>query len=372
MKVNIGMLAISAVLVIGAVFTSGCIQERSTITPNETSTNFIYIPIPIGSYSVADVPLTSCGVVSERGVVGSIDDSRSFEDPHHYLAQLIWFGGDGYLEYKLKNPLPDNSKVKTIRLFFEVCSEAPRYDLNQKTDISVYINGKKIGVHTINSDFGGERGKYTPEWWPADNTQYGKPVFVEVRKDGTYIGENYNSDWAEKKKAEINFKKVSDAGIEELQLNQEFITIRIGVDKDAQHKGGMNLFGEKFGNYPKTLTLGLEYEGEKIYQPKIADIIDNPKEYENKNVILVVHPGGWSCPPQKATTIPEGFSRSATMIYDDTGCLYGDGDILVGKVLSPEIHTINAPGNESIIIKGKVKLDRNEIPFISPVNETDE
>jgi len=36
------------------------------------------------------------------------------------------------------------------------------------------------------------------------------------------------------------------------------------------------------------------------------------------------------------------------MIYDDTGCLYGGGDILVGKVFSPEIYTITTPGNESI------------------------
>jgi len=167
----------------------------------------------------------------------------------------------------------------------------------------------------------------------------------------------------------INFQKVSDVGIKELNLNQSFITIRIGVDKDAQHRGGMNIFGEKFGNYPQTFTLGLEYDGEKIYQPMILDIINNPEKYENKTVIIAVHPGGWVCPPKKSTLLPEGFSRSATMIYDDTGCLYGDGDILVGKVLSPETHTIATPGNETIVIKGKVKLDKNKIPFISPLNE---
>jgi len=234
----------------------------------------------------------------------------------------------------------------------------------------VYINGKKIGTHTIGSDFGGKRGKYTPQWWPTDNSQYGKTIFVEVKQDGTYIGDSYNSDWAEKKKVEINFQKVSDIGFGDLDLNQRFITLRIGVDKDAQHRGGMNLFGQRFGNYPKALTLGLEYKGEKIYQPEIGQIIDNPKKYANKNIILSVHPGGWSCPSKKSTAIPEGFSRSATMIYDSTGCLYGNGDILIGKILSPELHTINVPGNETIVMEGKVKLDKNNVPFITLLSDT--
>jgi len=42
---------------------------------------------------------------------------------------------------------------------------------------------------------------------------------------------------------------------------------------------------------------------------------------------------------------------------------------LVGKVFSPETHTITTPGNKIIVIKGKVRLDKNKIPFISPLNE---
>jgi len=331
-----------------------------------SNTNFISIPIPVGAYS-------NYSLDDQAYPYGAVDrdlkEKLSLDSPYRYLAQLIWFEGSGYLEYRMKNPLPKNSQVKALRLFFEASSEEG-HSLNH-TDISVYINGKKVGEYTIINEFNAERGKYTPEWWPINKTQYGKPIFVEVREDGTYIGDSYNSDWVEKKKAKISFKKVSDAGIKELKLDQEIITLRIGVDKNAKHKGGMSLFGEKFGNYPKTLTLGLEYEGEKMYQPKIAEIIENPEKYENKTVIMAVHPGGWGCPPGKATRIPEaeGFSRSSTMIYDDTGCLYGSKDILIGKILVPEIHTLPIPGNETIVIKGKVKLDKNKIPFISPLNE---
>ena len=68
------------------------------------------------------------------------------------------------------------------------------------------------------------------------------------------------------------------------------------------------------------------------------------------HVIIAVHPGGWICPSKKSTPLPEGFSRSATVFYDDTGCLYGNGNILIGKVLSPDTHTIATPGNETIVI----------------------
>ena len=55
----------------------------------------------------------------------------------------------------------------------EVCSEAPLYNLNWPSDMTVWINGVEIGTWTSPSDFGGERGQLTPEWWPLRNTQYG-------------------------------------------------------------------------------------------------------------------------------------------------------------------------------------------------------
>ena len=336
------------------------INSNITNSNGNKTLNFISIPIPIGAYSSYSADHQPNGIIDDKQ-----NDKLTFEGVSHYLAQLVWFGEDGFLEYQVKNPLLSEDKPKVLRLFLEVCSETWGYSLDHKTDISLYVNGEKIGEYTIPSDFGGKRGKYTPQWWPTANTQYGEPLFIEVRNDGVYIANNYDDSWEYNKVSKFNFQKVSNVTISELALGQKYITLKIGVDKDAQHKGGMNLFGEKFGNYPKALTLGIEYQGEKIYQPTIEEIIDNPAMFQDKDVILAVHPGGWSCPPGKSTSIPEGFSRSAMMIYDDTGCLYGDGDILVGKVLSPEVHTINTPGNETIIVKGKVKLDKNKIPYLA-------
>lgn len=331
--------------------------------PEQITQNRISLPIPVGAYFSYSAEHQPSGIIDTEQ-----KDKLSFDKDNHYLAQLVWFGEDGFLEYQVKNPLSIKDKPKALRLFLEACSETWGYSLDNKTDISFSVNGVKIGQYLIPSDFGGKRGKYTPEWWPTANTQYGEPIFVEVRQDGTYVANSYSDDWKNNKTPELNFQRISDVKIGDLPLNKKLITLRVSVDKDAQYKGGLNLFGDEFGNYPKTLTLGIEYDGDKIYQPTIGEIIDKPEEFENKKVILAVHPGGWGCPSKKSTAIPEGFSRSATMIYDDTGCLYGNGDILVGKILSPEVHTINVPGEETIVVEGKIKLDKNNIPFLLPLN----
>jgi hypothetical protein len=38
------------------------------------------------------------------------------------------------------------------------------------------------------------------------------------------------------------------------------VAIRVGVRADADHVGGINLFGRAFGNYPQDLELRIEYE----------------------------------------------------------------------------------------------------------------
>lgn len=357
------VLGVVLVVILGILFL--CFQKKqyspSVNLPSEqASQNWIALPIPVGAFSSYDVPNQPQGIIDLKE-----EDKLGFDKDNHYLAQLVWFGKDGFLEYHIKNPLSPKDEPEILRLFLETCSETWGYSLDNKTDISFSINGVKVGQYLIPSDFGGKRGKYTPQWWPTANTQYGKPIFVEVRKDGTYMSEGYSDDWKENKIPNLDFQKVSSVTINDIPLDKKTIILKIGVDKNASHQGGLNLFGDRFGNYPKTLTLGIEYKGEKTLQPTIGEIISQPKQFKNKKVILTVHPGGWSCPVKKSTPIPEGFSRSATMVYDDSGCLYGGANILVGKILSPDVHPINAPGQETITEEGVIKLDKNGVPFLA-------
>jgi len=42
-----------------------------------------------------------------------------------------------------------------------------------------------------------------------------------------------------------------------------YISVKIGVAEDAVHLGGVNLFGDKFGNYAQPLVLKLGYQLDK-------------------------------------------------------------------------------------------------------------
>ena len=210
--------------------------------------------IPIGSYTTFEAGGTTCGLVNHNGVIGLLDDPASFYEVERTSAQLIWFG-QGYLEYRIPNRLPPEVIPETLRLSMEICSEAPHYDLNWPSDITLWINGKEIGTWTSPADFGGERGRLSPDWWPIHHTQFG--LLKEWCVSGTGSG--------------IDGNRLSEINISDMKLNQvKFISIRVGVKPDAKNVGGVNLFGDNFGNYPQGLILRIFYREPNIPDPSSA------------------------------------------------------------------------------------------------------
>ena len=50
-----------------------------------------------------------------------------------------------------------------------------------------------------------------------------------------------------------------DLTLEQLQLlNRPYISVRIAVKEDAPHQGGINLFGEHFGDHKQAIVLRLD------------------------------------------------------------------------------------------------------------------
>ena len=53
---------------------------------------------------------------------------------------------------------------------------------------------------------------------------------------------------------------ISDVTIDDLAIGQnDYISVAISVDADAENVGGINLFGEHFGDHPQALILRLGY-----------------------------------------------------------------------------------------------------------------
>lgn len=200
------------------------------------------LTMPIGAFVDCQVTPT-CGILGESGPIGLLDDPRSFYEPARVGAQLIWFH-HGYVEYRFPNRLPPQARPDSLQLSMEICSEAPLYNPDWPSDITVWVNGVELGSWTSPGDFGGERGRLTPEWWTPRNTQYGLLKVWSVNE----------------RECAVDGVTISDKVVQDLQLPRgPYIAVRIGVKPDAPHVGGLNLFGHRFGNYPQDLSLRIAY-----------------------------------------------------------------------------------------------------------------
>lgn len=198
--------------------------------------------MPVGAYSSCQVAPT-CGLCGPAGVIGNEDAEYCFYYPERMDAGILWTAS-GFVEYKFANGVPKKRMAKKVSVSMEICSEAPGYREDWKSDITLWINGIDCGTWTCPGDFGGRRGRLTPSFWPNGSTQYGMQTIWEVRKDGTYINE----------------KKVSDVTVEQLCLwEKSYVSVKIGNKPDAKYVGGFNLFGKGFGDYNQDIILTVEY-----------------------------------------------------------------------------------------------------------------
>lgn len=208
-----------------------------------TDTNYKYIEMPIGHFVNCEIK-PSCGLVTDSDIIGYVDDPRSFFEPEKMKAQLIWFK-HGFIEYRFPNKVPYNCRLTGIELSMEICSEAPNYALDWPSDITLWINGIEVGTWMSPGDFGGERGVLTPGWWDSHMTQFGLLKKWRVNGTGSFIDGSYLSNIT-----------IPDLGID----NEPSLTVRLGIKEDAKNQGGLNLFGQKFGNYDQDLIMRLEFE----------------------------------------------------------------------------------------------------------------
>jgi predicted transcriptional regulator len=204
--------------------------------------NFHISNISIGHYTDFDVKPT-CGLASKYKVIGGgFDDPRYFLDPERVDAKILWFS-QGYVTYKVPNFLLEHEEPEELEISMEIASEAPLSNEHWPSDISFTLNGVPIGTWTSPGDFGGTRGKYTPEWWDIKMNQYGLLVQVRINNDGTFIAGT----------------KVSSYTIRDIDIRRLQWDLKLEVKDDAKHIGGLTIYGAGFGNYYQDLVFKLTY-----------------------------------------------------------------------------------------------------------------
>jgi predicted transcriptional regulator len=201
--------------------------------------DLVEVAMPIGLYTGCEVS-APCGLCSTEGIIGLLDVPDFFLDPGRMRASLAWFGR-GFVEYKFPNNARLLEKsVEALEFSMEMSSEVPGTNVNWPSDISIWVNGVKVGTWTSPGDFGDKRGTYTPRWWKLAGSQYGRLVTWRISERGSFVDK----------------AQVSKVDIGRLELGKHHsIRLRIGIDEGAKHPGGVNIFGKGFGNYDQDILM---------------------------------------------------------------------------------------------------------------------
>ncbi|MDR2370512.1 MAG: helix-turn-helix domain-containing protein [Treponema sp.] len=220
------------------VFLSIYHREKNT----EPVRSFVY-GMPLGNYFDCLVTMP-CGIAGRKSNIGTEDAKNSFYRPNRVHAQLLWFT-TGFLEYRFSNHSIKSEKLLELEFSFEACSEAPGYSDDWPSDITIWINHEEASTFRSPGDYGDRRGIYSPSWWPDDATQYGDLHRIKINSEGCFC----------------DGRKTSGLNLETLRVTEgDFISFKIGVKEDAEYAGGINLFGERFGNYRQNIEMAVKLE----------------------------------------------------------------------------------------------------------------
>ena len=198
--------------------------------------------IPIGAYSTVEQVVNPCGMVIDQRLQFQ-HEPEAYYLPEHYQAQLIWFS-QGYIEYLLPLPSQPLNTIEYIEVSFEACSETSFCNSDWPSDIEVCLNDCRMGIWRCPGDFGLRPGVFTPKWWKLSNTQFGQLHRWMINRKGCFLDGAQTADFT----------------IDDLCLEQaEYLKMRIGVCTDNGLAGGLNLFGENFGDYAQGIILKYGY-----------------------------------------------------------------------------------------------------------------
>ncbi len=246
--------------------------------------------IPIGSYGRFEINPT-CGLATPTSFIGQLDEPRYFAHPNRLQAEILWFTSgyleyilpnfiprgsticeltismelsseaprfndnwpsditlwftSGYLEYILPNFIPRGSTICELTISMELSSEAPRFNDNWPSDITFSLNDTLLGTWTSPGDYGDRPGHLNPNWWYPFLNQYGLLKRLTINQQGTFLDDEL----------------LSEVTTEQLSLtDQSVLFFRIAVPENARHVGGCTLFGRSFGDYRQNIQIEISYE----------------------------------------------------------------------------------------------------------------
>jgi predicted transcriptional regulator len=107
------------------------------------------------------------------------------------------------------------------------------------------VNGVELATYTSPGDYGGRRGRLNPEWWSDQSSQYGVVKALKITNECVYLDETA-----------VSTQTINKLGL----LDNDYFTFRIGIKENSKNQGGVNIFGEKFGDFAQGLLYMVDFE----------------------------------------------------------------------------------------------------------------
>lgn len=179
----------------------------------------------------------SCGLATNKQLIGAIDNPKSFLNQQRVDASLIWLS-QGFLEYKIPKPLKNDRKIEMLDISMELSSEFPISNNTWPTTLKIILNNCEVAKVTIPGNFSDVRGLLTPSWWDDDFSQYGLLTHIRINRSDT----------------SVDGIKVSDHNLLDTHIeSSDFINLRIETDQVDGRYGGLTIFGKEWGNHPQDI-----------------------------------------------------------------------------------------------------------------------
>lgn len=204
---------------------------------NESSRLLSY-ELNVGLFSDCKIKVP-CGMAGkEKSII--LDNPGKFFSPERIEAELLWFS-EGYVTYKFPNEIKRNHIAKEITFSMELCSETIYYRDKYPSDITIFINDVEITTWTSPGDFGGRRGTFSPHYWSLNSTQFGILKKFKVNQRGVFVDDILVNNSITINA--LNLKSRND------------VKLTIMIKDNAEHKGGINIFGKNFGDYNQAIVM---------------------------------------------------------------------------------------------------------------------
>ncbi len=182
-----------------------------------------------------------CGMAGSSGLIGSENDTHVFSFPEHLDASMLWFH-DGYVEYRIPNHLPENSRLVQLTLSFEVSSAEQGCANGKQEEIGFTLNDHFLGYWLSLDSPDQNKGVYTPLWWNDRRRRHGYLKMIVINNNGVFL------DGVKIKDLNESFSLLDNQG-----------GMRFRFSTTASKGGGIALYGNGSGNFNQAINVRVHY-----------------------------------------------------------------------------------------------------------------